>query len=243
MYRIEETNQKSTGKMKLDSCIEKSPALGNHHRDTKNFDDFEELKDFAISLMECRIIKIRLYYGSLMPTGVVNGIQLVYQNLDSGKVHETTKRYGNHQFIGDTVYELGPEEFIENIKVRSGGVIDYLELGTTKNRIIAKGGKGGGSDRPYSFKGRIVVGTHGGYGGHLHNIGFYVAPKEQVKYWSKRPYILLKEKLEKNKDTLCQYISDAQKQNTKKKDLAELAFALLMFQGDQTFRFIMSFVI
>jgi len=242
MYIIKETNQKNTGKMKLDSCIQKSPALGAHHGDTKSFDDLQELKDFATSLMECRIIKIRLYHGSLMPTGVVNGIQLVYQSLDSGKIYETTKRYGTHQFIGDTVYELGPEEFIEYIKVRSGGVIDYLEFGTSKNRIIAKGGKGGG-DRPYSLEGKVVVGTFGGYGGHLHNIGLYVAPKEQVKYWSKRPYILLKEKLEKNKDVLSQYIGDAQKQKNKKKDLAELAFALLTFQGDQTFRFIISFIV
>jgi len=250
----------------FNSCIEKSPQLGAQHGDTKKFDDLDELKNFASSPLECRIIKIRLYHGSLMPTGVVNGIQLVYKNLDNGKVYETTKRFGTHQFIGDTVFELSPEELIVNAKVRSGQIVDYLEFQTNLNRIIAKGGRGG-SERPYPFNGKVVVGMHGGYGGHLHNIGFYLAPREELNYWKKRPYILIKKKLEQNKDILYQYVSDLQEGKNpsknssgigglvmsllpgghasklkKSKNTPEIALALLILQGDQTFRLVMSFV-
>jgi len=234
MYSIP---QVSHGKMILNACIEKSSYLGAQHRDTKMFDDLDELRNFASSLLECRIISIRLYHGSLMPTGVVNGIQLVYKNLDNGKIYETTKRFGTHQFIGDTIYELFPEEFLIDVKVRSGDVIDYLGFQTSRNRLIAKGGKTG-SERPFSFNGKVVVGMHGGYGGHLHNIGFYLAPKEEVKYWKRRPYILIKKKLEQNKDALDKFI----RENQSKKDLAEIAFALLLLQDNQTFRLIMSFI-
>ncbi|RZK65022.1 MAG: hypothetical protein EOO85_28905 [Pedobacter sp.] len=163
MYRTGESKQKISEKLTSNSCIERSRGLGTRHHDTKSFDDLEELQNFATSLLECRIIKIRLYYGRLIPTGVVNGIQLVYQNLDNGDIYETTKRFGTHQLIEDTVYDLDPGEFIEKIKVRSGNIIDYRELRTSENRIISKGGKTG-TDRPYSFEGKVVIGMHGGYG-------------------------------------------------------------------------------
>jgi len=171
-----------------------------------------------------------------MPTHVVNGIQLTYKNLDNGKSFETTQRFGDHQLIGYQDFYLSENEHIIKAEFRTGDTIDQLKFYTNKQRVISKGGNTG-HPWPCSFEGKAVVGTFGGFGGHLHNIGFYVAPMEEIRFSKRKPYLLIRAWLQKHKES-----KDIIKDKKKRAYWSEIAFLLLVLEGKQLFVQVMRFV-
>ncbi len=66
---------------------------------------------------------------------------------------------------------LAPGEKVTKVCGRAGDIIDHLEIGTDRGQSITAGSSSGGA---YfcSDNGADVCGLYGGFGGHLHNIGF-----------------------------------------------------------------------
>jgi len=223
---------------KKNTEILKVNPIGRCHNDTKAFNDLNEIQNFAKSLLQCRIIKIRLWYGNHMPGGVVNGIQLTYKNLDNGKIYETSKRYGDHQLQGYMDYDLEDDEYITKVDVRSGGIVDQLTFYTNKDRMIRKGGPGG-DFAECNVEGKVIVGTHGGFGGHLHNIGFYLASVHDFQYWRRKPYVEMRAWFKKNKNIKTKmddnFRGEMESRKRKKGSLAEYAFFILLDFGSPIF--------
>ena len=239
---LNEPLETTSNAIKLEPFISNTPKIGKRHPDTANFNDIEELHEFTDSLMECRIINIRLHYGRFTPETVVNGIQVTYQNIDNGKIFETTERYGGHQHVGYKDFALDNGELIEFAQAKPGGtVIDQLVLKTNKGKIIEEGG-GNDENYVYDLKEGFIVGMFGGWGGHLHHIGFFVAPKNEVRYSKRKAYLLMRASLLKNKE-----IKDEVHKKLKSEDIelsvAERAFLILATWMDrQTFIYTLKFI-
>jgi len=220
--------------------IIKLPSLGSNHRDTQYFDDAKELQSFAESPFQCRIVKLRLWYGKHTPTGVVNGIQLTYKNIENNTLYETKKRYGDHQLTGYHDYILGENEYLKDVEIKAGAVIDKICFLTNKKRVISEGGEGGSST---TYKSDVIIGTHGGFGGHLHNIGFYVAPIEEYRYWKRRSYLQMRTQLRKNKDIANIIVNSVRGSDYDPKNISEMAFAYLAIkEGGQIFIKVMLYI-
>ncbi len=216
--------------------IEKLSKYGPTHGDTRVFDDKELLKD----LSNYKLAKIRYWYGHLVPSGVVNGLKLTFKNLSTGKLVETESRYGNHQLSGNQDIELYDDEYILEVEIGAGQVIDGLIFKTTRGRTFKLGGNGGNRNK-IDMNNQFVVGTYGGWGGHLHNFGLYVAPIEDIFYAKRRPYLLLKHSLLKNKDLLSQIKNDLSEHKISTRN-PENIFAALLTLGNFVFRIVISYL-
>jgi len=210
--------------------------------DTKSFNDPLEMNSLKINLLDYTLVKIRLWYGTyLSHPKTVNGIQLTYKNNDNGSLYETSERYGDHNLEGYEDYELENGERIEKIKVKYNTVINQLIFKTNRGRIL-KSRDSIGEEKEIDIEGKVVVGMYGGYGGHFHNIGFYMAPISEARYQRRKPFLLLRNKFEKNKDEIEKARKLVKEGEVKKENLPELAFALLVGEGPQTFAEVMRYV-
>ena len=230
-------------KHQFNNLITKTSKVSGLRCGNRSFDDMEELKGFAQTLLQCRIIGIRFWYGSYSPTMVINGIQVTYKNLDNWKVFKTTERY-SYQLLQHGYHDIkfGPNELIQDVKARTGQAVDQLNFFTNKKRIISKGGKGGDINPFTVDEGRVIIGTYGATGACLQHIGFYTAPLREVRYWQKRSYILMKASVRKNKAIQDQIKKKVKDGLVARDVLAEATFVLLVSKGDQIFAQVMRFL-
>jgi len=223
--------------------IKKSMKSGPTHSDTILFDDLKLLNDQNIDILNTKIVKIKFWHGTLMPSGVVNGIQLTFKDLDTGKMITTEPRYGSHQLKGTSEYTLEEREHITKAVFSAGGVMDRVEFHTNKGKVIRQGGIGGtpqvfdvGNEGNYE-----VVGVFGGYGGHIHNLGIYYAESREIVYAKRKSFIMLKEHLKNHKLQLDNDEFLAKRQNTEYRGC--FAFVLCTRMSTQIFHKVLTYLV
>ena len=218
-------------KEKFEKALLSTQRFGSTHSDTKTFDTTVLLEDkwpkydpFAI-----QVTKIKYHFGTLMPAGVVNGIQFTFYNLNTNEEYTTPDFYGNHQYKGHRTYTLASGEYINSAVVHSGGVVDGLFLRTTKGKELSMGAKGGSKQTvEFSCDNPVVIGFFGGFGGHLHNIGFYYASKSEIIFHRRRLYLLMAKRLRSNKDVTYSLLSNLQNDTKLNKVSKKVAIAFLL---------------
>ena len=155
-----------------------------------DYDDTIPFSDMTIkNLKYYKIQKIRFWYGSYEPSLVVNGIQLSFINLLDGSLLVTEERFGNHQLIGFQDFELKKKEYIIAAKMSVTHICSQIYFETNLGTVISTGG---GKGEKYEFevpKGNVVIGTFGGYGGHIHNFGVYSINVQNLLLARRETYI------------------------------------------------------
>ena len=119
--------------------------------------------------------------------------------------------------------------------------VNFLIFKTNKGRTL-KNRESSGQEKDIDEEGKVIVGMFGGYGGHLHNIGFYMAPIEEARYQKRKPYLLLRSQLQNNKGEIEKARKMVYEKQAKKENWPELAFALLVGEGPQEFIGVMRYV-
>ena len=206
--------------------IQKSARIGRIHQDTNFFDDIKFLKTNGVDIRNTKINKIKFWYGTLVPSGVCNGIQITFTDLVTNKQYVTGERKGSHQLVGSKVYEFSDNEYLStSIMIGSGAVVDGIEFQTLSGRKIHVGGKGGDKKVINLPKDSVILGTFGGFGGHLHNVGIYYMNNKELKYHRRKDYILIREALRKGKNKISLDVLDILKDEKNK--IAEYLFIKL----------------
>ena len=142
---------------------------------TKNFDDVNNLTN----LLDYKIVKIEVWTADhFNPSSVLNGIETTYQNLRTGELVTSGCRVSEMNLIGTTVFEFQEGEYIVNLNIRSGWVMDCLTLYLNSGRKFSIGGTGGD---PTFFKldNQVVVGFFGSSGTSLYNLGVHTITTEE----------------------------------------------------------------
>ncbi len=181
--------------------ITKSNLYGPDYEDTIPFSDMT-----IKSLKYYKIHKIRFWYGSYLPSYVANGIQLTFLNLLDGTSFVTEERFGNHQLIGFQDFELKKNEYIIEAKMSVSHICSQIYFQTNLGTVISIGG---GNGEKYEFnvpKGNVVIGTFGGYGGHIHNFGVYSIKVQNLLFARRETYIRVFRKL-REKENLSEEIN------------------------------------
>jgi len=157
--------------------VKKTATVGQSHKDTVPFDHYVEFVKAALDAGK----KVHIKSLELWSKEFVYGMVVTYKITDKyGKSYVTRVEMGK-QFTSDTDVvhiDFEKDEYIANIKGRSGGLIDRLTIKTNKNREFELGGLGGD---PFDFnipKGSGVLCFGGGHDGHLHQLyAYYVKAK------------------------------------------------------------------
>eukprot|EP00392_Amoebophrya_sp_AT5.2_P009423 g9451.t1 len=129
--------------------------FGKSHADTKSFQDEEQEKE---------VEKVVVWDGQFC-----HGLQLIFRDIPVSK--HPPRWSGESKDCSRKEIVLQPGEKITKVCGRAGDIIDHLEIATDKGQTVTAGSSTGGA---YfcSDSGADVCGLYGGYGGHLHNIGF-----------------------------------------------------------------------
>eukprot|EP01084_Bolivina_argentea_P305804 528311_1 len=169
----------------------KSYAYGKKHSDTKSFDHMKILNKnncySRIHLSKLTWWQSRPWWGATITNGIQcewdlyddNGrkIKTITSDENCGKNDNPTKRTLDIPF-GYIFHGSG--------SIRSGDLLDGFQLKSNlkmEENNHQFGGNGGTSHELPIPKGHIVIGFHGGVGGHLHNLGIITMPfKNCVDY-------------------------------------------------------------
>ncbi len=187
--------------------LEKTNYYGNRYKDTKVFDDEQEIGN----LIDYSLNKIKIWYGNATEETMLNGIQLQFKHRISGRIIKTPERYGNHHLLNSVEFVLHDDEYIVSAIIWAGAYVGRIEFLTNKNRSISAGGFNCnryyhwvGSESKYviDMKDKVLVGTFGGHGGHFHGVGLYLAPKSEYLNHFKLFYFLVRLRM-KNHDGGC----------------------------------------
>jgi len=195
--------QKPESSAKKVPFVEKTPSIGgSDYQDVANFDDMNFATGEKTNLLQLKITDIKFWYGEAEAENeiVLNGIQITYKNLVDGKSIKTEARYGENNLKGSQDFHLNDDEYLDKLTLRAKHYVHRVELYTTLGRSFKIGGEDGdiycldfGKDN------HMIVGTLGGYGKHLYNLGVYHAKLTDINYYRRREYILMRESLQSGK--------------------------------------------
>jgi hypothetical protein len=183
-------------------------CYGNKFKDTIKFDDIADSKLFTNSLLNCTITKITIWESSWLK-GSINGIQLSFKDRSNNNEFKMPGRYGKDNMRKEVHFPLEEGEVIKKVIIRLENIITGIKFYTSNKRILQAGGEVG-REVTFDFgrKSSFMIGTFGGYGGHLHNIGFYTVDTKIQRFMASRDYYIIRSMLLKNMDILNQFISE-----------------------------------
>jgi hypothetical protein len=210
--------------------IEKSKKIGGGSHTTKSY-DFDDQNDVE-NLLDYTIKEIKIWYGDAYSPKppVVNGIQITYKHIVEDKIIKTKENYGTKQLQGHEIFKLDKGEYLSNINIRNGWIIDKLSLECNNGRVIEVGGQGGGPKKFEIPKNRVLVGFHGTYDTNLYTIGAYHISEEDYLsnlFLKKRlPFILIRLRYKNRHDELEKLTKDLSDKGNLN-DLPEMALAKL----------------
>ena len=146
-----------------------SEVVGGNHFDTIPFSDESYLRNEISKSGVPRLRKVSLWTDGK----IVTGIACEWRS-GNGDPHLSTAAVGTP---ASTQLELAEDECVVDIAVRSGSLVDYIELTTSSGRTLKAGNDAGGEQANITIKpGHELIGFYGGMGGHIHHIGFLSAP-------------------------------------------------------------------
>ena len=225
--------------IELEPCIAQVSVRNEPSGQVRRFDDAQELYGFANSLLGCRITRLRIFY-SISGLGLMaNDIQITYKNVATGEIFEIKGSKGDFNSFSSSTITLADGEFIEYAETANG---QYLKVRTNKGKINFVGHLGKSTPDVFAIGDNVVVGAYGsGYG--VSGLGFYIAPRSEVSYHWRRPYILMKAWLAKNKEIIDQLEQDRQEGKMKQLSLAAQTFFIVATLMDkQTYRYILKYI-
>ena len=205
----------------------------------RRFDDAQELSGFADSLLDCRIINFRIYHRTSRFGLMVNDIQITYKNVVTGQIYQTREgKVDLDPFVCSRLI-LAHGESIKYVEITND---QYLQVCTDKGYTSSVGHPG--ETKPDVFAigdNNVVIGAYG-LGDGIRGLGFYVVPKRELRYWRK-PYILMKAWLARNKDVRDQLEKDRQEGKMMQLSLAAQAFFIVATLMDwQTYKYILKYI-
>ena len=155
--------------------IKKSSNHGGHHADTVPFSDEHFIRKSTEGSGIPKLKKISLWESSSNGK-FVTGIACVWQGGETSS-HLAATASGTDPV---STLELGPGEYVKSVSIRTGALVDYLEIQTSLGKSISAGNPGTGvpvTDEKFSVPDDMqVLGFAGGMGGHIHNISLLMAP-------------------------------------------------------------------
>lgn len=146
---------------------------GNVHGDTTSFRD--DCVNFNSS--NYRLDTVKVWYADK-----VLGIQSIYEvngEYIYGEQH-MAHHNENPKNVHVAVLTMAIDEFITNVTIRSGSVVDSIHIHTNKANGFTAGGDGGDVHEIDIPEGSCVGVIGGGKNGHIHNFTFDIGPIPQV---------------------------------------------------------------
>lgn len=155
--------------------IKKSSNHGGHHVDTIPFSDEHFIRKSTEGSGIPRLRSISLWESN--KGGVyVAGIACIWHSGDTSS-HLAGTAAGSDP---KSTIELSPGEYIASVSIRTGALVDYIQIVTSTGRSICAGNPETGVsvlDEKFRVPDDMqVVGFAGGMGGHIHNISLLMAP-------------------------------------------------------------------
>eukprot|EP00347_Sterkiella_histriomuscorum_P020979 403335728 len=152
------------------SQLKETNFLGRIHPDTLIVNDAKKLKNLKVIP---NMKKIDVYHD----TRLVFGYEVTYQLPDQdNKKFQVGHHIGSHLTAEVTcsTFEFEDGEYINNLVVYAGDLVDSIYFETNKNRNFKAGGSGGGPN-PARMEGKNprVVALGAGLGGHVHHFRVY----------------------------------------------------------------------
>ena len=166
------------------SIIKYTGNYGGLTEESKHWDDLEELgKD---TLLKLKIIKIKIYTGTIQDKKVIFGIGITFKNLFTGETLPCREHNGSQQFDDVKEFSIKGDEYLTDFHVRFTNEAEYItQIGfnTNKgNKILI--GTEEGEDKTIESNGgeNIIVGITGALNKKLDAIGvLYINKKEFIK--------------------------------------------------------------
>lgn len=169
--------------------IKKTSNHGGHHADTVPFSDEHYIRKATEGTGIPRLKKITLWESN-KGGKYVSGIACTW-NDDGTSSHLAGTAAGNDPVSS---LELEQNEYVSDVRIRTGALVDYVEIRTNTGRSISAGNPETGmpiSDDKFRVPQDMqVVGFAGGMGGHIHNMSLLMAPvieSEQTQDLSEKP--------------------------------------------------------
>jgi hypothetical protein len=216
------TSSKTVSIGSISIQVNKTQLIGsNRWDDNVEFDDFKEVPN----LLKYRIEKIEMWKSTkFSSTTEINGIQITYREINTNEIFVTNLRkgqLGESYSKGSEVILLDRAEYIKDVTIRSGWVVDNLTFSTSKSQSKTFGGNGGDFRTFNELKDQVVIGTYGVYGTNLYSIGFYSISIEDYQknliFNSNLVYRLINHRIKGKKDELIKLIEVLkQKENEEK---------------------------
>eukprot|EP00286_Rhodomonas_abbreviata_P016233 CAMPEP_0181325250 /NCGR_PEP_ID=MMETSP1101-20121128/20817_1 /TAXON_ID=46948 /ORGANISM="Rhodomonas abbreviata, Strain Caron Lab Isolate" /LENGTH=257 /DNA_ID=CAMNT_0023433529 /DNA_START=114 /DNA_END=887 /DNA_ORIENTATION=- len=143
---------------------------GKKHSDTVSFDDMHYLRSSGLNFDDCELKSVVVLHDELF----VYAVQCTWSVRTAGQIrgplHVSDATHGTPS---KSELVLESSESITGVSMRTGAVVDQLCLTTSRGRVFRCGGNGG---KVHTFpipRNKCLLSFHGGFGGHLHNLGLY----------------------------------------------------------------------
>jgi hypothetical protein len=209
--------------------LERTKQIGSSRwQDAVHFDDFEKIPN----LLDYKIHKIKIFYGvafSPKPPSI-NGIEVTYKHLLRDEYITTGENKGDKDLTGSQEFELSRDQFITNVHLRHGWIMDSLTFNVHNKGEITIGGQGG-SFKDFELQNRVVVGFHGTYGTNLYSIGLYTISEEDYRnnlfMKEKFIYVALRHRLHNNPEQIQAIIKSLEIREDKINYLSDIVFGKL----------------
>jgi hypothetical protein len=224
--------------------ILKSKQIGScRWQDAVHFDDLEKIP----KLLDYKIHKIKIFYGvafSSKPPSI-NGIEVTYKHLLRDEYIKTGENKGDKELTGYQEIELNTGQFITNVHLRNGFIVDSVSFALNDKGYITIGGQRG-NYKDFELLNRAVVGFYGTYGTNLYSLGLYSISDEEYHknlLLKKRfSYLAIRHRLHDKHEQLQTIIQSLDKKQDNKNSIAEIAFAKLCLLSKYVFADVITYV-
>lgn len=224
--------------------LERTKKIGScRWQDKKNFDDLEKIPNIC----DFKIHKIKVFYGnaySPKPPSI-NGIEVTYKHLMRDEYITTGENKGDQDLTGFREFVLGSKEFLSNIHLRHGWIMDALSFNLKNKGEITVGGQGG-KFMDFELQNKVVVGFHGTFGTNLYSIGLYTVSEEEYRenifMKEKFIYVALRFRLHSNPDRTVPIINSLEQREDKKTYLSDIVFGKLCLLSKHIFADVVKFI-
>lgn len=153
--------------------LQRTKIFGQTHKDSEPFDDSSIFKDFLVKdLWNIRIRRIIVWSGEY-----VNGLQIAYENKNSGCVSDektwlwSEKHLGTHGTFSEKSVDMHPNEFVTGVEGTVAIWMNHLIIHTNRREIPfgeSTAGNHFNIQLPFNY---VMTGFCGAKGGHVHNLG------------------------------------------------------------------------
>jgi hypothetical protein len=126
----------------------------NYVTPIRNYDCLRIYEDLAFFRMKKLQVFTNKDYNS---SGCIAGIRITYENRKNNQEYKT-ETFG-HFSPWDRTYTFAENEYITNIKIRHGWILDKLFLILNTGKTVDFGGSGG-SIKDFNLKGKVVLGFY-----------------------------------------------------------------------------------